>query len=96
MHEQCFRIISSTGLLAPGSSPRGGMFNTEPHPAKHQGLGVVPPESARETLDKIHHSKEYQDFVVNPGLREWVRRIMRWEKEVCHETWSNQTRRSRQ
>ena len=83
LREQYFQTISSTGLLAPDSSPRDGIFDSTLDPAKHQGLGAMPEESAQKTLDEIHGSKEYQDFIVHPDLRDWVRRIMGWEKETA-------------
>ncbi|KAL9108569.1 MAG: hypothetical protein Q9227_006655 [Pyrenula ochraceoflavens] len=82
IREQYFRTISSTGLLAPDSSPRDGIFNSNLDPTAHQGLGATPQKSAEKTLDEIHASNEYQSFITHPNLREWVRRLMGWDKEI--------------
>jgi phytanoyl-CoA hydroxylase len=82
MREKYFTTIAPTGLLAPDTSPRDGIFNTELDPNVHQGLGATPQDSAMQTLDEIHASKEYQDFITHPDLCHWVRQLMGWEKEV--------------
>ncbi|MCJ1447920.1 MAG: hypothetical protein MMC23_008432 [Stictis urceolatum] len=82
MRERYFQTISPTGLLAPDTSPRDGIFNPALDPTKHQGLGAAPEESARATLDEIHGCAGYHQFLAHPDLREWVRRVSGWEKEV--------------
>ncbi len=82
MREQYFRTISPTGLLAPNTHPREGLFNLGLDPTTHQGLGAAPQDSAMHMLDEIHASKEYHDFLAHPDLRHWVCRIAGWEREV--------------
>lgn len=83
MRERYFRAISSTtGLLAAETSPREGIFNVSLDPTAHQGLGAAPQKSAERTLDEIHASDEYHSFLANPSLREWVRRLTGWDREI--------------
>jgi phytanoyl-CoA hydroxylase len=82
MRERYFRTIAPTGLLAAGTSPRDGIFDTSRDPTLHQGLGAAPEESAQATLDDIHASSAYHEFLAHPSLREWVRRLTQWDREV--------------
>ena len=82
MRERYFQTISPTGILKPGSSPRDGIFDSSLDPSAHQGIGAAPQQSSQKTLDEIHASPEYHNFLAHPSLREWVRRLTGWEKEV--------------
>ena len=82
MREQYFSAISPTGILDPSTAPRDGIFDSNLDPKAYQGLGATPETSAHQVLDEIHAAKEYHDFLAHPDLREWVRRLTGWEREI--------------
>lgn len=82
MREQYFQTISPSGLLSPDTGPREGIFNSRLDPTAHQGLGATPQDSVMQNLDEIHASKEYQNFLHHPDLRDWVRRLTGWQREA--------------
>ncbi|KAL6717702.1 hypothetical protein ACLMJK_005617 [Lecanora helva] len=82
MREQYFQTISPAGLLSPGTGPREGIFNSRLDPTVHQGVGATPQDSAMSDLDKVHASKEYQDFLEHPDLRDCVRKLTGWRREA--------------
>ena len=82
IREYYFSNIAPTGMLEPSSNPRDGIFNHKLDPIIHQGLGATPEKSHESLLDAIHASPEYHQFLAHPKLREWVRRLTGWEKEV--------------
>ena len=82
MREHYFRSIAGLGLLSPYSSFREGIFNPAIDPLKSQGLGAVPEKETEHLFNPIHAAQEYHAFLAHPDLREWVRKLTGWEREV--------------
>ncbi|OBT61627.1 hypothetical protein VE03_08862 [Pseudogymnoascus sp. 23342-1-I1] len=85
LRKHYFQHWGETALLEPGTSPQDGIFNTSENPLHHGGIGAGDlPLSAKEveTLISSHHLANYLQFLENVPLRQMVRDIMGWEKEV--------------
>ena len=82
MRGHYFRGISPLNLLSPYSSFRDGIFNPLLDPLKSQGLGAVPEKETEHHFNHIHASPEYHSFLAHPELRQWVRDLTGWEREV--------------
>ena len=85
MREHYFSDLSSTGILAPNTSPRDGIFNISLDPLKNQGLGGEPEDSQWAKLEAAHVNPRYRAFLQHPKLRQFVRDFMGWKKEVLME-----------
>lgn len=72
-------------MLLPSSSPRDGIFDPAKDPLAFQGLGGDPGQQTCELLDKAHTDPTYRKFLAHPALREFIRDLMGWEKEVLIE-----------
>ncbi|ELR09504.1 hypothetical protein GMDG_00686 [Pseudogymnoascus destructans 20631-21] len=80
-----FQNWADTALLEPGTSPQEGIFNSSENPLHHGGIGAgdLPlSEKEVETLISSHHLDSYLHFLDNPTLRQMVRDIMDWKKEL--------------
>lgn len=80
-----FQNWSDTALLEPGTSPQEGIFNSSENPLHHGGIGAgdLPlSEKEVERLISSHHLDNYLRFLDNPALRQKVRDIMDWKKEL--------------
>ncbi|KAL8889377.1 MAG: hypothetical protein Q9192_006027 [Flavoplaca navasiana] len=82
MREHYFSHLSPTGLLAPNTDPRDGIFNPSNDPLSFQGVGGHPQSQCIQLLESAHTDPEYDAFCKHPALRSFVRNFMGWEKEV--------------
>lgn len=82
MREHYFTQLSPTGILAPSTTPRSGIFNRANDPLAHQGLGGAPELKNLELLDTIHATPFYRGFLTHPALRGFVRGFMSWRRET--------------
>ena len=85
MREHYFQNLTPTGLLAPETPPRLGLFNPSADPLAHQGLGGTPLETSHSLLDAAHASPTYRRFLTHPALRSFVRHLTGWQQEVLLE-----------
>ena len=79
--EAYFKRIAAGKMLAPGTTPREGIFDQSLDPMHYQGLGAAPETTSQEALDRVHASKGYNDFLAHPALRDAVREFTGWKKE---------------
>ena len=79
-----FSSFESTGILKPGTSHEDGIFNSAKDPVEHGGLGAGTPftEEEMESMLSSHSHEDYLHFLEHPDLRNMVRDIMEWDKEV--------------
>lgn len=80
-----FEHYQPTGILEPGISPQDGVFNSTQNPHDHRGIGagLLPPEEFQvQTMISSHVTAEYLRFLEHPNLRQMVRDLTGWEKEV--------------
>lgn len=77
-----FSHISPTGIIAPSTPPRAGIFNPALDPLNHQGLGGTPIQASQSLLDSIHSHPSYRSFLAHPSLRSFIRTLTGWDKEV--------------
>lgn len=73
------------GILAPGTSPREGIFDTSANPNYHAGIGapeLADDEEMREKIASSHLIPRYLDFLQHPSLRKFVQDFMGWKREV--------------
>lgn len=80
-----FQHWGDTSLLQPGTSPQDGIFNSSENPLHHGGIGAgdLPlSEKEVEALISSHHLDNYLHFLESPSLRQMVRDIMDWKKEL--------------
>ena len=72
-------------MLQPGSSPEDGIFNSSEDPSKHAGIGagLLPPANSQvQTMVASHTTPDYLQFLEHPALRQIVRDLMGWKKEI--------------
>jgi phytanoyl-CoA hydroxylase len=76
--------MRSTGLIAPGSDPRDGIFDSSSSPGEFTSIGApsYPDITKLQAMAAAHCTPEYHDFLQNPQMREFVREFMGWGKEV--------------
>ena len=80
-----FEHYESTGILKPGTSPEDGVYNSIEDPSQHAGIGagLLPPAAQEvQKLVESHILPDYLRFLEHPALRQMVRDIMAWEKEI--------------
>ncbi|KIY01811.1 uncharacterized protein Z520_01949 [Fonsecaea multimorphosa CBS 102226] len=84
MREHYFTHMRSTGLIAPGSDPRDGLFDFSSSPEEFNSIGApsYPDRTKLQAMAAAHCTPEYLDFLQNPQMREFVRQFMGWGKEV--------------
>ena len=85
MREHYFNHLAPTGILAPGTSPRDGIFDSTQDPLSHSGVGGSDlPEDVEKVrrLTEAHASEFYQTFLAHPDFRKFVREFMGWEREL--------------
>ncbi|KAL8874031.1 MAG: hypothetical protein Q9174_000571 [Haloplaca sp. 1 TL-2023] len=82
MRESYFTHMSPTGLLAPNTNARDGIFNPSKDPLPFQGVGGQPQAQCIQLLESAHTLPEYAAFCNHPALRSFVRNLMGWEQEV--------------
>ncbi|KAL8689959.1 MAG: hypothetical protein Q9218_004491 [Villophora microphyllina] len=81
MREHYFSQFAHTGMLAPHTSPREGIFNPSSNPTAYEGIGGVPKESTANLLDTAHASPTYRTFLDHPSLRAFIRHFTGWHQE---------------
>lgn len=85
MRQAYFEHMSPTGILAPGTSPREGIFNPSADPVAHHGNGGTDLPSDVEKVNRLisaHTHPLYLAFLQHPHLRQFVRTFMGWERDV--------------
>ncbi|KAK3071361.1 hypothetical protein LTR53_008766 [Teratosphaeriaceae sp. CCFEE 6253] len=85
VRQSYFEHLQPTGILAPGSSPRGGIFDTTQDPIKHNGVGGsdLPDDIERQKLlESAHSLPVYLAFLEQPDFRAFIRRFMGWDQDV--------------
>ncbi|KAF2239388.1 hypothetical protein EV356DRAFT_439303 [Viridothelium virens] len=85
MRQHYFEHMSPTGLLAPNTSPRAGIFNPALNPLTHHGVGGhdLPPSAEQVSLlTSAHSTSSYLAFLKNDSLRAFIRGFTGWEQEV--------------
>ncbi|OOF98321.1 hypothetical protein ASPCADRAFT_205563 [Aspergillus carbonarius ITEM 5010] len=83
--ENYFKAYANTSLLAPGTSPREGIFNAASDPDLHKGIGGqgLPADPAEATiLIDAHSDPQYRAFVEHPALTQFIRDLMGWKEHV--------------
>ncbi|PLB46074.1 hypothetical protein P170DRAFT_449619 [Aspergillus steynii IBT 23096] len=83
--ENYFQAYADTSLLAPGSSPRDGIFNASSDPDLHKGIGGqgLPADPVEEKiLIDAHSDSKYRAFVEHPALTKFIRDLMGWKEHV--------------
>jgi phytanoyl-CoA hydroxylase len=91
--EAYFKLLSSTGVLQPGTSPIEGVYDSAKDVALFPGIGSGaagmnghPGEVAAEFVDlalRAHGEKWYaEDFCKHPHLLEFVARFTGWEEHT--------------
>ena len=72
-------------MLKPGTSPEQGIYNTKIDPRVHAGLGadfLAPSEVEQRKLIEALHDANYLQFLEHPALRQMVRDLTGWEKDI--------------
>ncbi|KAF2496228.1 hypothetical protein BU16DRAFT_581617 [Lophium mytilinum] len=85
MREHYFSHIAHTGILAPNTSPRDGIFNPTNDPIAHSGVGGrdLPDDVAKvAALTSAHTTPIYLAFLEHPHLRGFICDFMGWKKDV--------------
>ncbi len=80
-----FEHYEPTGILQPGTSPEDGIFNSSQDPNHHAGIGAgtLPPEDLQvQTMIDSHAIPDYLHFLEHPALRQCVRDLMGWKKDI--------------
>lgn len=80
-----FEHYRDTGILKPDTSPVDGIYNATDDPSHHAGIGagLLPPaEQEVQRLIESHILPDYLRFLEHPALRQMVRDLMGWQKEV--------------
>jgi phytanoyl-CoA hydroxylase len=79
-----FTHMRSTGIIAPESDPRDGIFDTSSSPTEFNSIGSPSyPDAAKlQAIAAAHCTPQYLAFLQNPELHEFVRSFMRWTSEV--------------
>lgn len=71
--------------MKPGTALEDGIFNDQNDPLSHGGIGAgdLPPTSQQvQAMIDAHTQPEYLELLKHPKLRESVRGIMEWHKEI--------------
>ncbi|CAK3834422.1 Hypothetical predicted protein [Lecanosticta acicola] len=85
VREAYFHHMSPTGILAPNTSPRDGIFNPSADPVAHHGNGGrdLPSDDAKvHRLIQAHTLPTYLAFLSHPTLRSFVQNFMAWDGDV--------------
>lgn len=72
-------------MLEPGTTPEEGIFNASASPEEFLGLGAgrLPPSDEKvQRLVEAHHKPDYIQFLESPALRQMVRDLMGWKKDI--------------
>ncbi len=80
-----FQAYEGTGMLAPNTTPEQGIFDHAADPDDHLGIGAgrLPDGDAKvKQLVDAHHEPTYVQFLEHPALRQQIRDLMGWKKEV--------------
>ncbi|KAL9614429.1 MAG: hypothetical protein Q9167_001100 [Letrouitia subvulpina] len=85
VRKEYFEHFSPTGILEPGTDPELGIFNSSQSPHDHGGIGAgeLPPTDEQvRILTESHVLPKYLEFLQHPSLRQKVRDLTGWDKEV--------------
>ena len=88
VRSQYFESFRPTGMLAPDSAAEQGIFNSNEEPRKFTGIGGdVSKEykEFREIMKGCHILPTYLSLIKEERLRQTVRDLMNWNKEVLLE-----------
>lgn len=80
-----FEHWADTSILEPGTAPVEGIFNSSENPLHHGGIGAGDLPLSEKEVEKLiscHVLENYLHFLDNPNLRQMVRDIMDWKKEI--------------
>ena len=72
-------------MLRPGTAPEDGIYNDVEHPSRHAGIGAgnLPPDETQvQKMVQSHVAPQYLQFLEHASLRQTVRDLMGWKKEV--------------
>ncbi|KAA8646938.1 hypothetical protein EYZ11_005679 [Aspergillus tanneri] len=86
VRENYFKAYAdTTSLLAPGTSPREGIFNASSHPDLHKGIGGqgLPSDPVEhKILVDSHSDPTYRAFIEHPALTQFIRNLMGWKQHI--------------
>ena len=85
LNSRYFSRYEATGILQHGSDPEAGIFNPDQLASQHGGIGAgeLPPTDLQvQTMIESHRRPTYLEFLDHPELRQFVRQITGWDKEV--------------
>ena len=72
-------------MLAPNTTAEEGIFNPTANPEDYLGIGAGRLPDGEDKVKQLvdsHHEPNYVQFLEHPALRQQIRDLMGWKKEV--------------
>ncbi|KAK5685695.1 hypothetical protein LTR17_027008 [Elasticomyces elasticus] len=85
VRKRSFEHLRSTGILKAGTEPEAGIFEATQDPVVNNGVcGRDLPEDleGQKLLKSAHTLPVYLDFSEHSDFRDFIRRLMGWDKDV--------------